>query len=51
MELTGMDASALTDALSEPMQRQIEAGLGPGAQIMGISTDDEHIIITARWAE
>lgn len=49
-ELTGMDGSALTDAMSGPMQQQIEDGLGPGAQIMGISTDDEQIIITARWA-
>ena len=49
-ELTGMDASSLTDSLSGPLQKQIEAGLGPGAEIMGISTDDEQIIITARWA-
>jgi hypothetical protein len=49
-ETIGLDASSLTDALSGPMQEQIEAGLGPGAQIMDITTDDEHIIISARWA-
>ena len=50
-EMIGLDASSLTDALSGPLQKQIEAGLGPGAQIMDITTDDEHIIISARWAE
>jgi hypothetical protein len=50
-ELTGMDASALTGAMSGPLQDQIEAGLGPGAQILGITTDDSSLIITARWAE
>ena len=50
-ELFGIDGSALSDAMSGPMQRQIEEGLGPGAEILGISTDDEHIIITARWTE
>ena len=51
MELTGTDANSLTDQLSGPLQDQIEAGLGPGAQIMGITTDDEQLIITGRWAE
>jgi hypothetical protein len=51
MELTGMDASALTERISGPLQEQIEAGLGPGSQIMSISTDEEQLIITGRWAE
>jgi len=50
-ELTGMDISSLADAISGPLQDQIEAGLGPGAQIMGITSDDEQLIITGRWAE
>lgn len=49
VELTGMDASAFTDQISGPMQGQIEAGLGPGAQIMSVATDDEQLIIEARW--
>jgi hypothetical protein len=51
VKLTGMDASALTDQISAPLQDQIEAGLGPGAEIMGVATDDEQLIITGRWTE
>jgi hypothetical protein len=50
-ELTGLDASALTDQISRELQAQIEAGLGPGSQIMGIATDDRQLIITGRWTQ
>jgi hypothetical protein len=50
MELIDMDASALTDAISDAIQDQVEAGLGEGAQIMDIRTDDQHLVIVARWA-
>jgi hypothetical protein len=49
--LAGLSSGLLTDALSGPLQRQVEEGLGPGADIVGISTDHEHIIIAARWTQ
>jgi hypothetical protein len=50
VDLIGADSSALSAKLSAAIQEQIEAGLGAGAQLLGITTDDEHISITARWA-
>jgi hypothetical protein len=35
--------------MSGTIQEQVEAGLGEGAQILGIGTDEERITITARW--
>lgn len=49
LELLGVDADGLTQAISGEIQRQIEAGLGEGARLLGIATDEERIIITARW--
>ena len=51
VELLGVDADELTQTMGEAMQKQIEAGLGPGAQLMSITTDDENLIITARWVQ
>jgi len=50
LDLLGVDREALGEAMSEAIQGQIEAGLGEGAQILGITMDEDHIIITARWA-
>jgi hypothetical protein len=50
VDLVGVDDSALSAKLSATIQGQIEAGLGASAQLLGITTDDEHISITARWA-
>ncbi|MGD2147269.1 MAG: DUF2993 domain-containing protein [Anaerolineae bacterium] len=49
LDLLGVDREALGEAMSEAIQGQVEAGLGEGAQILGITMDEEHIIITARW--
>ena len=51
LELTGLDARGLTDTIGEQMEQQILAGLGPGAEIMSIATDDEHLIIATRFAQ
>jgi hypothetical protein len=50
-DMIGMDASSLTESISRPLQEQIEAGLGPGAEILEITTDDDQLIIAARWSE
>jgi hypothetical protein len=50
LDLLGVDGEALGQAMSEAIQSQVEAGLGEGAQILAITMDEEHIIITARWA-
>jgi hypothetical protein len=49
-DLIGIDSTALGTKLGVTIQEQIEAGLGAGAQLLGITTDDEQITITARWA-
>jgi len=50
LDLLGVDREALGEAMSEAIQSQVEAGLGEGAQILGITMDEDHIIITARWS-
>lgn len=47
--LLGVDGSALGRSMSGAIQGQVQAGLGEGAQILGIATDEEHITITVRW--
>lgn len=47
--LLGVDREALGQKMSQAIQGQVEAGLGPGARILGVRMDEEHIIITARW--
>lgn len=51
LDLLGVDPSALTQSMSGVIQEQIEAGLGEGAQIHRIFTDDEHLTITARYVQ
>ena len=48
--LLGVDGSELTGAMSGVIQEQIVAGLGEGAQILELTTNEEQIIIMARWA-
>lgn len=50
LDLLGVDQEALGQALSRAIQEQVEAGLGQGAQVLGVTMDEEHIIITVRWA-
>jgi hypothetical protein len=50
LDLLGADREALGQAMSRAIQGQVEAGLGEGAQILDVMMDEEHIIITARWA-
>jgi hypothetical protein len=50
LDLLGVDREALGEEMSRAIQGQVEAGLGEGAQILGVRMDEEHIIITARWA-
>jgi hypothetical protein len=50
LDLLGVDREALGQAMSRAIQGQVEAGLGAGAQILGVTMDEDHIIITARWA-
>jgi hypothetical protein len=49
--LLGVDSSGLSRAVGEAIQGQIEAGLGAGAELLGIVTDEGHLTITARWAQ
>jgi hypothetical protein len=49
LDLLGVDREALGEAISRAIQGQVEAGLGQGAQILGVTMDEDHIIITARW--
>jgi len=50
LRLLGTDSDALSQAMSAAIQEQVEAGLGKGAQVMGIVTNEERITVTARWA-
>jgi hypothetical protein len=50
LDILGVDREALGQAMSRAIQGQVEAGLGEGAQILSVTMDEEHIIITARWA-
>ena len=45
----GSSTEALMEQISRIIQQQVETGLGPGAQIMAVETDDQHMIIKARW--
>ena len=49
MDLFDVDEESLSDMMGEAMQDQIEAGLGEGAQIVGVRLEEERIVITARW--
>jgi hypothetical protein len=49
--LLGVDPNSLIQSMSGTIQEQIEAGLGEGARVHGIRTDDEHLIITARYVQ
>jgi hypothetical protein len=49
LDLLGVDREALGQAMSRAIQGRVEAGLGQGAQILGVTMDEEHIIITAGW--
>jgi hypothetical protein len=49
LDLLGVDREALGQEMSKAIQGQVEAGLGEGAQILGVRMDEEHIIFTARW--
>lgn len=48
-ELFGGNLASLTDEMSRLMQEQIETGLGPGARLLAIETDEQRLIIKARW--
>ena len=50
LDLLSVDREALGQAMSNAIQGQVEAGLGQGAQVLSATMDEEHIIITARWA-
>lgn len=49
MDLLNLDEEGLSDMMGGTIQEQVEAGLGEGARILGVETDEERIIITARW--
>jgi hypothetical protein len=48
--LIGMNGDELARTMGAALQQQIEAGLGEGAQLLDLVTDDDHITFTARWA-
>ncbi len=39
----------LSERISQIINEQIKAGLGPGAFIMSVVTDDQQLVIRARW--
>jgi hypothetical protein len=51
MDLFDVDEESLSNMMGQAMQDQIEAGLGEGARILGVRTDEERIVITARWPQ
>lgn len=48
-EIFGSNADTLMQQIGRLMQQQIETGLGSGAQLMAIETDEQRLIIKARW--
>ncbi len=48
-DLFGGNLDALTSQMGQLAQEQIETGLGPGARLLAIETDEQHLIIRARW--
>lgn len=49
LSLIGIGEVDLSRQIGGLIQQELEAQLGPGAQVLSITTDDEHIIISARW--
>jgi hypothetical protein len=49
MELIGVDQFTLGEDLTDAVQEQLEEELGEGAQLLDIVTDEEHVILNARW--
>lgn len=51
LDLLNIDWETLGRRMSQAIQGEVEAGLGEGAQILGLRMDEDRIIITARWGE
>jgi len=49
LELVGVEQFALGDAITDAIQQGLEEELGEGARLLTITTDDEYVILTARW--
>jgi uncharacterized protein YpmS len=50
LDLVDVDREGLSRRMSQAIQAQMEAGLGEGARVLGLRTEEDLIIITARWA-
>ena len=50
LDLLGVDREALGRLMDQAIQRQVEAGLGEEARILGVTTGDHQLVITARMA-
>ncbi len=47
--LLGMDEVSLGQNVTDTIQHGLEGELGAGAHLLSITTDDQHVILTARW--
>ena len=47
--LLGMDDVSLGQNVTDTIQHGLEGELGAGAHLLSIKTDDQHVILTARW--
>ena len=49
LDLLQVDREALGQRMSDAIQGQVEAGLGQGAEVLGVRMEENQIVITARW--
>jgi len=49
LDLIGMDQIALGDEITGLIQQTLENELGPGSRLLAIATDEDRVILTARW--
>ncbi len=50
LDILGVDRDALGRLMDQAIQGQVEAGLGEGARILGVTTGDRQLVVTARMA-
>jgi hypothetical protein len=49
LDLIGLDSSAFDRAISKSISDQVEAGLGDDAEILEVSSDENSLVLKARW--
>ena len=49
LELIGIDQLSLGDEITGTIQRVLERELGAGSRLLAIRTDEQRVVLTARW--